>query len=322
THAEGIKRVRELRSKEYAFTTDAENDGEAKAAATLQHYKDINSNHVLTKNEITSNLLAKSNLPTDSESEKSDDVDDKESRSNDTTTDSECSYAAKTNKQKKGPSKKAKNMKKSEKLNQGLSILQKNYKKCETEVKTDFAQSSKSKLTQSSARRLRETPTNILDAHQGSTTIETVTDSRENKHFEYEQRKDKEIPRGNVSSLLISHSDTVRSNRNRMITATGSHGLEESNLSEYDIMKLTYVSLKKLMAEFVTFKEDMIEWRQTMERRTNVKNNNEVTPRQFLEKHQLNKLKTIEDFKAFDCSLKMDAEFHQDFLWIVSSSHA
>ncbi|KAK0075218.1 hypothetical protein PV326_011775, partial [Microctonus aethiopoides] len=78
THAEGIKRVRELRSKEYAFTTDAENDGEAKAAATLQHYKDINSNHVLTKNEITSNLLAKSNLPTDSESEKSDDVDDKE----------------------------------------------------------------------------------------------------------------------------------------------------------------------------------------------------------------------------------------------------
>lgn len=59
THAVRIERVRELKSKEYAFTIDAENDGEATAAATL-HFKDINSNHVLTKNEIASYLLAKS----------------------------------------------------------------------------------------------------------------------------------------------------------------------------------------------------------------------------------------------------------------------
>lgn len=152
--------------------------------------------------------------------------------SNDMTTDSEYFYPAKINKRKKGRSKEAKNMKKSKKLDKGLSLSQKNYKKSETEVKTDLAQSSKSKLIQSSARRLWETPTNILDAHQGSSTVETVADLRENRHFEYEQRKDKEIPQGNVPSLLIPHSATVRSNCNRMITARGSHGLEESYLSE------------------------------------------------------------------------------------------
>lgn len=76
THAEGIKRVRELKSKEYAFTTDAENDEKAKSAATVQYYKDANSNYVMTKSEIVTNLLSKNNLPTDSE--KSDDVSDEE----------------------------------------------------------------------------------------------------------------------------------------------------------------------------------------------------------------------------------------------------
>ncbi|KAK0174310.1 hypothetical protein PV327_010942, partial [Microctonus hyperodae] len=68
--------IRTLIKKEMSAPEDAENDGKAKSAATVQYYKDANSNHVLTKNEIVSNLLAKNNLPTDSE--KSDDVSDKE----------------------------------------------------------------------------------------------------------------------------------------------------------------------------------------------------------------------------------------------------
>lgn len=68
------------------------------------------------------------------------------------------------------------------------------------------------------------------------------------------------------------------------------------------------------MAEFMSFKEDMIEWRQTMERTANVKSSNEITPSKFLEEHGLTKLITVEDFQTFDNRLKMDADFHKDFV--------
>lgn len=68
------------------------------------------------------------------------------------------------------------------------------------------------------------------------------------------------------------------------------------------------------MAEVMSFKEDTIEWRQTMERRANVKNSKELTPSKFFEKHGFVKLVTIEDFKAFDDRLKTDAQFHKDFV--------
>ncbi|KAK0169406.1 hypothetical protein PV328_012095, partial [Microctonus aethiopoides] len=149
----------ELKSKEYAFTTDAENDEKAKSAVTVQYYKDANSNYV-------------------------------------------------------------------------------------------------------SAHRLRETP-KMINAHPESNNI-----------------------------------DMVKSNRGRTTTVISTLGLEEINLSECDMTKLTYLSLKKLMAEFMLFREDMIEWRQTMECRANVKSKNEITPSKFLEEHGLTKLITK---LAFDC---------------------
>lgn len=66
THAEAMKKVRELRFKEYGFTTDTENDGESRAAAMVKYYKGANS-----KVTDVTDLLKKKHLPPNSETDKS-----------------------------------------------------------------------------------------------------------------------------------------------------------------------------------------------------------------------------------------------------------
>lgn len=62
THTEATKRVSSLKRETHAFTTDPEEDTEAKIAATISNHEDCNSNIA-----DVDTLLSKKNLPVDSD---------------------------------------------------------------------------------------------------------------------------------------------------------------------------------------------------------------------------------------------------------------
>ncbi|XP_071629980.1 uncharacterized protein [Temnothorax longispinosus] len=286
TYSEGMKRIKKLCTQEFVYTTATEDEGETKSKAITNLIKNANP----LKVKSIKDLLSRKNLSSDNESEA-------ESLTN-------SEHCKPTDESSSGSEPVCPTFHK--------KIIKQNVKKVynkspanydgKNQTKDILKKSAISSSIHGQSSASTSSSINVQNITAGKKATEKLKTSKV-----LPSKCQKTVDKENIPTNLSGHGDQNKRNKDQLIDEN-----EVNNIFTSKSDAILYRTLMRLVTVVKSHGEEIKELRYTIERSLKI-DGCRITTNTFVEKYEFEKIRSVDDFRAFDNRLKDDEDFRNDF---------